>query len=91
MRTDTHMEVWAMERASEEGSSRSRRWERFCDTVETILRIDDLDGDDSETARANGTADGYSIDEAYDFFHEGKLASEYAGVVRARLLAWGRT
>jgi hypothetical protein len=42
------------------------RWEWWLRKVAILSGIDNLDGDNSEAAKADGVADGYSLDELYD-------------------------
>jgi len=75
-----HLEVWELERHSECNNG-DAAWMRFCRRVESMLGHD-LDGDGSEN--------GYSLDEAHDFFRKSdgpeKAAREYAQLVKSRNL-----
>lgn len=62
------------------------RWERFVDLVAARLGLDSLDGDNSAAAKAAGTADGYSLDEAYDLWSQGHTVATAANHFRVRIL-----
>lgn len=59
-----------------------RAWLRWVKEAEKLL-CHDLDGDNSEAAKAAGTACGYSLDEANDAFQDGLTAEEYVAEVIA--------
>lgn len=68
-----------------------REWLAFAAEVEHLLGHD-LDGNDPVAFDASLTGgDGYSIDEAYEVWRDGKSASEYAAIVRARPRYQGRS
>lgn len=62
-------------------SPRDRNWEKWVNRVEVLLGHD-LDGNNSEAAKAAGTADGYSMDEAHDAWLAGATAEQYAAEVQ---------
>jgi hypothetical protein len=69
-----HIEVFELEKRSE---AVDRKWSLFLDEVETHLGLakGTMDGDE--------TADGYSLDSAYDAFCAGISARSYARGRRA--------
>jgi hypothetical protein len=80
----TQPDIWKADKYTPESSAAiGLRWHRFVENVCTILRIETIHGRVNE--------DGYSLEEALQQFNAGKRADEYAGLVRARLLAWGRS
>lgn len=72
--------------ASESAALEPCAWERWYDAAEKMLGHD-LDGDDSEEARAAGTADGYSVDGAYDAWRAGITVAQYTKQVAERKAA----
>lgn len=52
-------------------SPKQRTFEGWLAEVSRITGIENLDGDNSETAKAAGTASGYSLDECFEWFTEG--------------------
>ena len=57
-------------------------WRRWLSRVKSILGHD-LDGDNTAEARTAGTADGYSLDGAYDAYEARIPSSEYARRVQS--------
>jgi hypothetical protein len=53
-------------------------WFTWIAQVERLTGMASLDGDNSERAKAAGTADGYSIDECHDWFEAGFSPSQAA-------------
>lgn len=84
-----HLEFAALESAMADTPA-DRSFSAFVARAERLLGVADLDGDNSEAAKAAGTADGYSLDEASDAFDRGETAAKYAASVRANLAAQGR-
>lgn len=74
----SHIEFAAIESAALEPTN----WDRWVNRAEKAVGHD-LDGDDSAEARANGTADGYSLDGAYDAWRGGLTVAQYAAKVAA--------
>lgn len=74
-----HMEFAAAESASLEVTS----WDRWIAKAEKLIGHD-LDGNDSEAAKAAGTARGYSLDEAVEYFNAGGHAAGYVAMVATR-------
>lgn len=72
-----HLEVWEMERASEDGSTEDRRWMRWVNKVEKLLGHD-VDGD--------GHKDGFCIDWMRDAFMAGATPYEHVEEIRANPL-----
>jgi len=66
--------------ASESAALAPTDWERWFARAERLIGHD-LDGDDSEAAHAAGTADGYSVDGAYDAWRAGLTVEQYAAQV----------
>jgi hypothetical protein len=64
-----HLQVWEAEKASENNTG-DRAWHLFCSEVEKLTKLDSLDGDQEK--------DGYSLDEAYDWFSRKFTAEDYA-------------
>lgn len=67
-----HLEVWEMEKASEDGD---RDWNTWCSQAEMLMSampgwLGDLDG--------NEETNGYSLDSAYDAYMYGISPAEYA-------------
>ena len=58
-----------------------RAWSRWIRDVETLLGIDDLDGNDCPKA---GPCVGHSLDAGYDAFEARKSPSAYAVAVNVR-------
>ena len=75
-----HLEVWELERASEDGSKSERAWLRWVDAVEVILGHD-LDGNQS---LKHGPDDGFCIDYALEAFERGETAAQHASTIKAR-------
>jgi hypothetical protein len=69
---DIHMEIWEAENYQ---SPAERSWYSWIQTVENLLGHS-ADGDNSDAAKAAGTADGYSLDELYDAFLSGKTPAD---------------
>ena len=80
----SHMAFASAESAALAPSS----WERWVKAVEAKLGFD-LDGDNSAEAIANGTADGYSLDGAYDAWRAGDSVQRHVNDVRAALARVG--
>ena len=78
----SHLEFAAAESAALEPTD----WERWYAAAEKAVGHD-LDGDDTEEARAAGTADGYSVDGAYDAWRAGMTVTQYAQQVAERKAA----
>lgn len=74
---DSHYQLWLDETRE---TARDIAWDRWATNVERSLGHS-LDG--------NGPTDGYSLDEAYDWFMAGLTASEAADRVRASKAALG--
>jgi hypothetical protein len=62
---------WALWQAENSESENARRWESWIDKVEALLGHS-ADGNNSDAAKAAGTADGYSMDEFYDMWKAGQ-------------------
>lgn len=75
MNTD-HMEFAEVEQQLLAGSQMDRDWSRWYDRAEQLLG-GNLDGD--------GDENGYSIDEANDFFRAKRSPLEYVSMVRERV------
>jgi hypothetical protein len=74
-----HLEFAALESYV---SPQEKNWIKWTEKVEAILGHD-LDGENSEAAKAVGTADGYSLDEAHDAWLANVTAEQYAVEVEA--------
>lgn len=74
-----HLEIFELEKAWD--SDMDKRWDAWCCTVERLLGIDNLDGDE-----ANGE-NAFSLDSAHDYFRDGKTPEQYVERVRAKELA----
>lgn len=77
-----HLEFAAAESVALETTG----WDRWFAAAEKAVGHD-LDGDDSDIARAAGTADGYSVDGAYDAWRAGMTVAQYAQQVAERKAA----
>ena len=73
------MDFAASESAQLESDAAWLAWVR---RAEAILGHD-LDGDNSANSRAAGTADGYSLDDAYDAYLRHERADDYARAVKS--------
>lgn len=71
----SHMEFAELEHQLLVGNQTDRDWSLWYRQAEALIG-GDLDGD--------GDENGYSIDEAYDFFRARKTPAEYVSVVSAR-------
>ena len=67
-----HIAVWQAETYE---SDSDRSWYAFIDQVEKLMGRDP-DGDNSDAAKAAGTADGYSLDEFHDLWEDGLTARQ---------------
>ena len=74
-----HMEFAAAESSALEPTS----WDRWIAKAEKLIGHS-LDGNDSVAARANGSAVGYSLDEALDMFRAGTEPQAYVAMVATR-------
>jgi len=74
--------------ASESAASKPTQWERWYERAEAALGFN-LDGDDSEAARLAGTADGYSVDGAYDAWRRGDSVEKHVADVRSSIARLG--
>lgn len=69
--------------ASESAALLPNAWDRWIAKAEKLIGHD-LDGNDSEAAKADGTAVGYSLDEAHDKFRAGVTPQAYVTMVATR-------
>lgn len=71
-----HIELGELESHNALGLSASdRSWSRFCDAFRKALGGNN-DGD--------GDANGYSLDESYDYWRAGKTVAQYMHDIKAR-------
>lgn len=78
-----HLALWQSENYV---SPREVQWYAWVRAAELRLGHD-LDGDNSEAAKAAGTSCGYSLDEAHDAFADGVTVADYVAEVIAEKAA----
>lgn len=66
--------------AAESAGLNPTAWDRWIAKAEKLIGHN-LDGDDSDAAKAAGIACGYSLDEAFDHFKRGTTPEAYVTLV----------
>jgi len=61
------------------------RWERWLNAVSRHTGIDNLDGDNSEAAKADGIADGYSLDDLHQQYEARWTPRQSARWIKANM------
>lgn len=69
--------------AAESEALNATPWERWVAKAERLIGHN-LDGDDSDAAKAAGIACGYSLDEAHDYYRRGATPEAYVVMVSTR-------
>ena len=69
--------------AAESEGLKPTAWDRWIEKAEKLIGHD-LDGNDTEQAQREGTADGYSLDEALEAFEGGATPHAYVAMVGSR-------